>query len=325
MVIHELKKIKPEYHAIIKDITKKMGNGMADYIENSEHNLHGVNTVKDYELYCHYVAGLVGEGLTKLFVEAKLANPALLNRPDSHESMGQLLQQVNIIRDIREDRDDKRHFWPREIWSKHVEKFDDLFDPKNKEKALACSSEMVLNALQKADDCLFYLAGIRDQSVFNFCAIPQTMAMATLERCFQNPELFQKNVKITKGQACGLMIKSTQNLHLVCEVFKEYARKIHRRNNPTDPNFLNISVACGQIEVFIESIFPTQTARTLQEKADAAAAAKPELTPAQVERKKIEDAAARKDMFIVIGLVVGLLLLLTMSMVGIPLIVNQTR
>lgn len=253
-VIAEFIKIKPEYKKIIADITKRMGNGMADYAKKTEEGDFRVNTVDEYYEYCHYVAGLVGEGCTRLFVEAKLANPALLNRKDLHESMGQFLQQTNIIRDIREDHEDRRYFWPREIWSKHVDKFEDLFIPANKEKALACSSEMVLLALKRADDCLFYLAGIRDQSVFNFCAIPQSMAIATLEKVFQNPDVFERNVKITKGSACKLMVESTQNLQTVCEVFRRYARIIHKRNNPRDPNFLNISIACGSVSTAFSSL-----------------------------------------------------------------------
>jgi farnesyl-diphosphate farnesyltransferase len=247
VVIEEFKKIKPAYRAIIKDITKKMGNGMADYANNAEHNINGVNTIKDYELYCHYVAGLVGEGLTRLFVEGGLANPALLKRPELMESMGQFLQQVNIIRDIKEDLDDRRRFWPKEIWSKYVTRFEDLFKPENEHLALSASSEMILTALSRADDCLYYLAGLKEQSVFNFCAIPQSMAIATLDVCFQNPAIFKRNVKITKGEACQLMTESTQNLQLVCDVFKRYARKIHHKNNPHDPNFLRISIACGKV------------------------------------------------------------------------------
>ncbi|KAJ4336153.1 bifunctional farnesyl-diphosphate farnesyltransferase/squalene synthase [Didymella glomerata] len=258
VVIEEFKHIKPAYREIIRDITKRMGNGMADYANNAEHNLVGVNTIKDYELYCHYVAGLVGEGLTRLFVEAGLANAALLKKPELMESMGQFLQQVNITRDIKEDLDDNRRFWPKEIWSKHVDKFEDLFAPENKQKALDCSSEMIYTALTRADDCLYYLAGLREQSVFNFCAIPQTMAIATLNACFQNYDIFQKNVKITKGEACQLMVESSQNLQLVCEVFKRYSRKIAKKNNPHDPNFLKISITLGRVEQFIESIFPSQ-------------------------------------------------------------------
>jgi len=284
-VIVELQKIKKPYYDVIRDICIQMGNGMADYALNAEQNANGVNTVEDYELYCHYVAGLVGDGLTRLFVESKLANPALLNRPELTEAMGQFLQKTNIIRDIREDWDDKRRFWPKEVWSKHVDKFEDLFAPEYREKALHCQSEMVLNALKHADQCLFYMAGIRDQSVFNFVAIPQSMAIATIELLFRNPDMFDRNVKITKGDACKLMTQSTQNLRVVCTVFRQYVRKIHKKNEPTDPNYLAINIQCGkvgiflslserqstirlttasQIEQFIETLYPSQNVKLLQ-------------------------------------------------------------
>ncbi len=298
VVIEEFLKVKPVYREIIKDITQKMGNGMADYANNAEHNVNGVNTIKDYDLYCHYVAGLVGNGLTRLFVESGLANTALLDRPNLQESMGLFLQKTNIIRDIKEDFDDKRRFWPKEIWSKYVTNFEDLFKPENLDAALNCSSEMVLNSLSHADECLFYLAGIKEQSVFNFAAIPQSMAIATLEKVFRNPQIFKKNVKITKGSACEIMTQSTQNLKLVCEVFRRFTRKIHKRNTPRDPNFLKISIACGkvstmafrvllsllkplQIEQFIESIFPSQDPKALILEAQNQPVPK---APAQIEK-----------------------------------------
>lgn len=246
-VIVELKLAKKEYYEVIKDITIKMGNGMADYALNAELNEYGVMTTKDYELYCHYVAGLVGDGLTRLFVLAQLANPALMERPELTESMGQFLQKVNIIRDVREDFDEGKKWWPKEIWSKHVDKMEDLFKPENRQKALYCGSEMVLNALKHADECLYYMAAVRDQSVFNFVAIPQSMAIATLDVVFMNPDIFTKNVKISKGDACQLMIESTQNLRMVCDVFRRYARSIHQKTDPRDPNFLAIGIQCGKV------------------------------------------------------------------------------
>ena len=246
-VTEEFRKIKPEYRAIIQDITQKMGNGMADFCKLMENDGVRVEKVKDYDLYCHYVAGLVGNGCTRLFVESKLANPALLQRPHLQESMGLFLQKTNIIRDIKEDLDDNRIFWPKEIWSKHVDKVEDLLKPENKEAALNCSSEMVLNALNHADEVLFYLAGLKEQSVFNFAAIPQSMAIATLELVFRNPAIYKRNVKITKGEACRIMMQSTQNLQLVCEVFRSFTRKIHKKNTPKDPNFFKISIACAKV------------------------------------------------------------------------------
>lgn len=309
VVVTEFKLIRPAYQAIIKDITEKMGNGMADYANNAEHNINGVSTIKDYELYCHYVAGLVGDGLTRLFVESKLANPALLSRPELSESMGQFLQKTNIIRDIREDFDDKRRFWPKEIWSKHVDKFDDLFEPANLKKALDCSSEMVLNSLRHADECLFYMAGIKDQSVFNFVAIPQSMAIATLELVFQNPQIFVKNVKITKGDACQLMMDSSTNLRSVCEIFKNYARRIQKKNTPKDPKYLEISIACGKIEQFIESIFPSQDPKKLT------LIAKNE-TLVEEANTKAANLEAKKDMVFLFIAVMGTLLFISSIMIG---------
>ena len=327
-VVTEFKKLKPAYQEVIKDITNKMGNGMADYCIKAESNDASVKTIEEFDLYCFYVAGLVGEGLTRLFVEGEFGNPALLKRPRLHKSMGLFLQKTNIIRDIREDNDDGRRFWPEEIWSKHVNDFNDLFKPENLDAALNCSSEMVLNSLEHVEDCLFYLAGLREQSVFNFCAIPQSMAIATLELCFRNPAVFQRNIKITKGEACQLMMDSTQNLYLVYQTFRRYARKIHKKNTPKDPNFLKISLVCGrvsdndfplfldyhfnvhmQIEKFVESIFPSQSAEEAQRRLTGTA------NPAE-EQKAREDAEAKKDMYFIMGLMGVVVLIVAIVMVS---------
>jgi len=304
-VITEFKKMKPAYQVIIKDITDKMGNGMADYCQKAELHQDTVSTVEEYDLYCHYVAGLVGEGLTRLFVEAGFANPALLDRPRLFNSMGLFLQKTNIIRDVREDEDDGRRFWPKEIWAGHVDEWEDLFKPENREAALDCSSDMVLNALNHADECLFYLAGLREQSVFNFCAIPQSMAIATLDLCFRNANMFERNIKITKGQACQLMLESTQNVRVVCDVFRRYIRNIHKKNTPKDPNFLKISVVCGKVEKFIETIFPSQTWQDAQRR---------------TANGKTEDAAeakeARGDMTHMMFAMFSVLILISTIMLG---------
>ncbi|KAF3385533.1 hypothetical protein F1880_001746 [Penicillium rolfsii] len=294
-IIVEFKNMKPAYQAIVKDITDKMGNGMADYCVKAATEDASVKTIEDYDLYCYYVAGLVGEGLTRLFVEAEFGNPALLKRPELQKSMGLFLQKTNIIRDIREDFDDDRRFWPKEIWSKHVDQFEDLFKPEHKEAALNCNSEMILNALEHVEECLFYLAGLREQSVFNFCAIPQSMAIATLELCFRNYAIFERNIKITKGDACELMVQSTQNLKVLTETFRRLTRAIHKKNTPKDPNFLKISIVCGKIEKFIETIFPTQKAE------DAQRRVKGELSREELEKRKAE-ADSKSDVFFLMAI-----------------------
>ncbi|KAL8670025.1 MAG: hypothetical protein Q9168_005412 [Polycauliona sp. 1 TL-2023] len=310
-VTEEYRKIKPVYRKIINEISRKMGAGMADYCQKAAQGKAGVETIEEYDEYCYYVAGVVGNGLTQLFVESELANPALSERPELQISMGLFLQKTNIIRDIKEDWDDKRRFWPREIWSKHVENFDDLFDPANQEAALNCSSEMVLNSLNHADECLFYLAGLKEQSVFNFAAIPQSMAIATLALVFRNPDMFKKNVKITKGLACQTMLDSTQNLNKVCETFRKFVKQIQKKNTSKDPNFLQISIACSKVEQFIESVFPSQNPEAVIRQK------KPE-----TEEEKKEREEAKWDIIYMLMIVMGTLFILSCIMIGVAWLVG---
>ncbi|CAG8471880.1 12116_t:CDS:2 [Ambispora leptoticha] len=247
VVIEELKNLNKTYKEIIFDIAKQMGNGMADYATNAAHNKFGVNTVKDYDQYCFYVAGLVGLGLSSLFSASGLESPEVGRNTKLSISMGLFLQKANIIRDYLEDLDDNRRFWPKEIWSQYVNDLSDLKDPEHKKQAINCLSRMCLDALQRAPDCLTYLSNIRDQKIFNFCAIPQVMAIATLAILFQNYQVYQKNVKIRKGETLKLIQKATNILNVI-DIFRHYTRVIITKNNSRDPNFLKISIACGQIE-----------------------------------------------------------------------------
>jgi farnesyl-diphosphate farnesyltransferase len=73
------------------------------------------------------------------------------------------------------------------------------------------------------------------------------------------------------------------NLRGVCEIFLRYTREIHRKSTPKDPNFLAISSACGKIEQFVESVFPSATTPTIAQQQLEAERAENALTP---EEKK---------------------------------------
>ncbi|KAG1368798.1 Squalene synthase [Cocos nucifera] len=205
------------YQEAIEDITKRMGAGMAKFICKE------VETINDYDEYCHYVAGLIGLGLSKLFHVSGLEELA----PDSlSNSMGLFLQKTNIIRDYLEDINEipkSRMFWPQEIWSKYASKLEDLKYEENSTKAVQCLNEMVTNALMHAEDCLQYMSALKDLAIFRFCAIPQAwnseitvihisnpnfavviianeiMAIGTLALCYNNVEVFRGVVKMRRG------------------------------------------------------------------------------------------------------------------------------
>ncbi|RDX50916.1 squalene synthase [Lentinus brumalis] len=268
VVCEELHRLEPRYRDIILDITQKMAAGMADYAHKAAttESLY-VETIDEYNLYCHYVAGLVGEGLSRIWSASGKEADWLGDQLELSNAMGIMLQKTNIIRDFREDAEENRFFWPREIWGRELygkaaggrpgfADMKELYQPGNEKQALWVQSGMVADVLTHACDSLDYLRLLTKQSVFAFCAIPQTMAMATLTLCFMNYDMFQRHIKIRKAEAASLIMKST-NPRDVCFIFRDYSRKIHARALPEDPSFLRISVSCGKIEQWCERNYPS--------------------------------------------------------------------
>ncbi|KAF8325035.1 isoprenoid synthase domain-containing protein, partial [Amanita rubescens] len=220
-----------------------------------------------YDLYCHYVAGLVGEGLSRLFSVSKKEASWLGDQLELSNSMGLLLQKTNIIRDYREDVEQKRHFWPREIWGKHgFKEMSEMCAWEGKEgpeaedikrRATWVQSGMILDALRHATDVLDYLRVLKNQSVFNFCSIPAVMALATLALCYNNSDMFLRNIKIRKAEAAQLIMRST-NPREVGLIFRSYVRKIHAKCNPKIPTLYGFpSLAARQIEQWNEHHYPS--------------------------------------------------------------------
>ncbi|XP_021738705.1 squalene synthase-like [Chenopodium quinoa] len=217
------------YQVAIEDITKRMGAGMGKFICNE------VESVADYDEYCHYVAGLVGLGLSKLFHNAGLED---LASDDLSNSMGLFLQKTNIIRDYLEDINEIpkcRMFWPREIWSKYVNKLEDLKYEENSEKAVQCLNDMVTNALLHVEDCLKYMSDLRDPAIFRFCAIPQIMAIGTLAICYNNLQVFRGVVKMRRGLT-AIVIDQTNTMPDVYGAFYDFACMMKPKVDNRDPN-----------------------------------------------------------------------------------------
>lgn len=255
-ILTEYHKLKPAYQDIIKDICKRMGDGMAHYIMDEQFNTSGVETNKDYDLYCHYVAGIVGEGLTKLFIEAEFGDEALAeNNYELANSMGLFLQKTNIIRDYNEDLNDGRSFWPKEIWSEYTDELPNLVKPQFKKNGVECINHLVLNALNHVEDVLVYLSMVKDPSSFNFCAIPQVMAIATLELVYNNPNILYSREKIRRGTTCKLILGS-RTYPQVVQIFRHYLRKIHHKSDINDPHYFEIGLKIGKLEQICDMLIP---------------------------------------------------------------------
>jgi len=140
------------HRAVLCNICKEMGEGMATYLVRDLRE--GTKDVADYERYCYFVAGLVGKGLSQLFLTSGYERAPQVQEQRLWEPMGAFLQVTNITRDYIEDVVDGRTFWPRDIWSKHVAELSDLRldvedTPARRAASLACLDEMVAHALGK--------------------------------------------------------------------------------------------------------------------------------------------------------------------------------
>uniref|UniRef100_A0A8B9HC01 Squalene synthase n=1 Tax=Astyanax mexicanus TaxID=7994 RepID=A0A8B9HC01_ASTMX len=114
-------------------------------------------------------------------------------------------------------------------------RLEDFAQPQNLTSALACLNLLVTDALRHVPDVISYLSRLRNQSVFNFCAIPQVMAIATLSACYNNPQVFQGIVKIRKGQAVTLMMEAT-NMQTVQNIIAQYTQEILQKVSLSDPS-----------------------------------------------------------------------------------------
>jgi farnesyl-diphosphate farnesyltransferase len=232
---------------IIADITKRMGQGMAEFVGKDLGQ--GTVRVEDYNLYCHYVAGLVGEGLSRLFTCTGYESQQVADVSTTlANTMGLFLQKTNIIRDYLEDFVDGRAWWPQEIWKPYTRSGDlgEFSRKANVEQAVQCLNHLVTDALLCVPECMEYMTLLKTEEVFRFCAIPQVMAIATLAELYNNPDVFTGVVKIRKGLTAKLILdtKTPAGLH---KWFYLLSKSILNRVPDNDPNAAATKSICNRI------------------------------------------------------------------------------
>jgi len=244
--------LRNESKAIIAEITKRMAAGMAEFVGKDLGQ--GTEDILQYNRYCHFVAGLVGEGLSKLFSVSGLEDSSMAKELHLSNQMGLFLQKTNIIRDYLEDFVEGRAFWPQSVWKKYSKDGDLGFFAKaeNRVEALQCLNELITDALELVPDCLMYLEKLKCLEVYQFCAIPQVMAIATLDKCYHNGDVFTGVVKIRKGLSCKL-INATSDPKKVHTIFWDFAKSIKRKARKAkklgfnDSSFTRTIKACDEI------------------------------------------------------------------------------
>jgi len=230
-VIDIFLKLGDGFCPIIADITKRMAYGMAEFLQKP------VITLPEWDLYCHYVAGLVGIGLSRIFHASGLESEWFATADHESNQMGLFLQKTNIIRDYLEDINENRIFWPRDVWSRYTLHLENFKNIKYQMSALHCLNDLITNALAHAVVCLDYMSRLKNEKVISFCAIPQVMAIGTLNACYNNYNVFTGVVKIRKGQR-ALIVDSIQNKGITAtyELFYKFANEMQSKVPVNDPS-----------------------------------------------------------------------------------------
>ncbi|CCM03427.1 uncharacterized protein FIBRA_05558 [Fibroporia radiculosa] len=269
VVNEELLRLDAPYREIIVDIAHKMGTGMADNSQRAA--VTGqvyIETIADFDLYSYYVAGLVGEGMNRILAQSGKEAPWLPEQHALTNSMCVLFEYIDVIRDYREDIDDQRFLWPREIWGREIygktvgrpafSKMEEMCEPSNRHQALWALSGMIVEALRRIIDTLDYLHLLQGENVFKFFALPHTINFVRMCVCYMNIEVFQKETNIRKAEIASLFMRS-MNPKDVTGIYREYAGKLRKSAVPEDPNYVDLVVECLKIELWCEHYYPSQS------------------------------------------------------------------
>ncbi|KAL5788699.1 hypothetical protein ACOSP7_005648 [Xanthoceras sorbifolium] len=159
-------------------------------------------------------------------------------------------QKRDIIEDYLEDINEipkPRIFWLREIYSKYVDKIEDLKCEENLVKAVQCLNEMVTNALKYAGDCLNHLSTLNDDAALQFFGALAVKGMGTLVLCYNNIQVFKDKVKLRRGLAARLY-EQTKTMSDIYNIFFEFAYVMKSKVEMHDPNAMKTLSELNKIQ-----------------------------------------------------------------------------
>jgi farnesyl-diphosphate farnesyltransferase len=192
---------EPQYQALLTCV-KTMAQGMPLFQETEIK--HGLPTQYNFDQYCYYVAGCVGEMLTRLFCE--YSEEINQNREQMHAlsvSFGQGLQMTNILKDIWDDSQRNVCWLPQDVFQQCGYDLTQLGTNTNSSAFQKGLSYLVSQAYQHLANAFDYtlLIPAHEKGIRKFCLWAIGMALLTLQKISKYLD-FQdsQQVKISRRQ-----------------------------------------------------------------------------------------------------------------------------
>jgi len=186
-----------------------MSSGMADF--ERRRSLTGLDHVAEFERYCYFVAGVVGEMLTELFCHY---SPEIDRHRDYLEtravSFGLALQMTNILKDVWDDYENGVCWLPRDVFERYGYDLGELQrDHNGNGPAFAASMQhMVGIAHAHLRQALEYTLAIpgHETGIRRFLIWAALLAASTLRKISAEP-LFTSGteVKVSRRRVAGIV------------------------------------------------------------------------------------------------------------------------
>jgi len=173
---------EPQREALQRCV-RTMAKGMGQFQLRGEK--HGLQGLEDLDQYCYYVAGVVGQMLTRLFC---LHSPEITKNHDAlmalAVSFGQGLQMTNILKDVWEDYQHGSCWLPQKIFADEEFDLRDLNTARSRHGFERVVQRLVGIAHRHLRNALTYTLLIPKQEtgIRNFCLWAIGLAVLTLRK-----------------------------------------------------------------------------------------------------------------------------------------------
>lgn len=220
-----------EQRSALENCVTIMSDGMKDFEKKKTHS--GLADIEEMNLYCYFVAGVVGEMLCNLFcsyseeINSKKSKLKFLS-----VSFGQGLQMTNILKDIWDDKDREVCWLPQSVFEKHQTSINSLLNMEKSKENQEALSELISIAHGHLANALEYtlLLPQKEKGIRRFCLWALGMALLTLRKIEKNKDFSNSgDVKISRNTVKATILFSnifTKSNFALRLMFNLLSRKI---------------------------------------------------------------------------------------------------
>ncbi len=219
---------------ILQHWVTEMVRGMQRFVLESRDGIR-ITSLAEFRQYCYFVAGTVGHLLTDLWREhSSFIGQATYERLlDDCEAFGEVLQTVNILKDIAWDAEHENAiFVPSELLRAVGSSHDAILRDDRRVANRAALGPLIDLANDDIERALRYIEGIPAGAmrIRLFCALPLLFAIATMRELERSDEMLVPGgvVKIGRAEVRALVIAGSTST-LTNRTLRWLAERVRKR------------------------------------------------------------------------------------------------